>query len=160
MVKKKKKEENKSFAAVQWMSDKVAVLESIAIGILLIGLVGGYLRLPFSNPFIIFGFGSLAMLCYILGYAEPKDPTLTAVEKVLLVARGSATAVCLIGILFSLQAWIGNRNLLVVGAISLGTVLAAMVYFHLTRKDSKDFSIENLLKTGVILVVTLAKLFI
>lgn len=157
-MKKKKSEDNRYYAAVQWMSAKSTLLESIIISILLIGMALGYFAVPNSNPLIIIGFGALALLYYILGYAEPKEPNLTAPEKVLLVARGSSTAVCLIGILFSLQKWIGNINLLVVGAISLSLVLIAMLYFHFKNRTSKDFSIDNILKSGVILIVTAAKL--
>lgn len=157
-MKKKKKEENRSYATVQWMSEKSTLIESVLIGIILIGLLLNYLAIPKSNILIIIGFATLAVLYYFLGYAEPKDSNLSAVEKVLLVARGSSMSVCLLGILFSLQQWIGNGNLLGVGAISLTLVLGAMIYFHLQNRTSKDFSIDNLLKSGLILIVTAARL--
>jgi uncharacterized membrane protein len=157
-MKKKKKVENKSYAAVLWMSEKSTLLESILIGIILIGMLLNYLTIPKSNILIIIGFASLAVLYYFLGYAEPKENNLSAIEKVILVARGSSTSVCLLGILFSLQKWIGNGNLLGVGAISLSLVLGTMIYFHLKNRTSKDFSIDNLLKSGLILIVTAARL--
>ena len=138
MKKKKKKEENKSYAAVQWMSEKSTLLESLFIGIILIGLLLNYLAIPKSNMFIIIGFCFLAVLYYLLGYAEPKENNLSAMEKVILVARGSSISVCLLGILFSLQQWIGNGNLLGVGAVSLALVLGTMIYFHLQNNRSRS----------------------
>jgi len=122
------------------------------------GLLLNYLAVPKSNILIIIGFSSLAILYYFLGYAEPKESNLSAMEKVVLVARGSSTSVCLLGILFSLQKWIGNTNLLGVGAISLTLVFGTMIYFYFKNRTSKDFSIENLLKSGLILIVTVARL--
>ena len=109
--------------------------------LLLVGLVLTLAGVHFNNALLIVGFGTLAIVAYLLGKIFPQpikgldtdSPHLLNIWQFTMRLTGYALAVTLIGLLFVLQHWPGGKTMLYVGVLSLLVCLGSWLYYVIQR---------------------------
>lgn len=103
--------------------------------LLLVGLVLKLAGVQYNNALLIVGFGTLAIVAFLLGKLFPADPAapLAPIRNFSMTITGYSVATALLGLLFVFMHWPGARTMLYLALIALAICAIAWLYYFLRR---------------------------
>ena len=108
--------------------------------LLLAALVFSLLGVHYNYALLIVGFGTLAVVAFLLGSLFPTDATapMAQVRAVAMKLLGWGLAVVLIGALFVLMQWQGGKTLLIAGGLCLAVAAIAWLVYLVRRNGDNQ----------------------
>lgn len=107
--------------------------------LLLASLVFSLLGVHYNDALLIVGFGTMAVVAFLLGSIFPTDATapMAHVRTAAMKLLGWGLAVVLIGVLFVLMHWRGGKTMLIAGGLCLAVAAIAWLVY-LTRRNGAN----------------------
>ena len=111
---------------------KVAIMGG---ALLLVGLVLRLAGVHFNNALLIVGFGTLAIVAFLLHKIFPASPEtpMAQIRDFAMTITGDALASALIGLLFFILHWPGGRIMFYLALIALVICAIAWLFYFLRR---------------------------
>ena len=111
---------------------QVAVMGGV---LLLVALVLKLAGVHYNDALLIVGFGTLALVAFLLGYVFPTDAAapMAQIRDFAMKLLGWSLAVVLMGALFVLMHWPGGKTMLLAGGISLAVAAIAWLFYFVRR---------------------------
>lgn len=134
---------------IAFINDKVMKYENILIALILVVLVLNSFDHPFIKIFNTIILSSIAMIYIFSAYKDLSDSEFTQIDTFFHKLSGFASAVALIGFLFSLQKFPNSKNMLVVGGI---TLLVSFIYI-LAKGTVQKFGIWFVIRLLTIILI-------
>lgn len=103
--------------------------------LLLVALVLSLLGVHYNDALLIVGFGTLAVVAYLLGYVFPADAAapMAQIRNFAMKLLGWCLSVVLLGTLFVAKHWSGGNTMLLCGGIGLALSAIAWLFYFVRR---------------------------
>ena len=103
--------------------------------LLLAALAFSLMGVHYNDALLIVGFGTLALVAFLLGYVFPTDAAapMAPIRDFAMKLLGWSLAVVLMGALFVLMHWPGGKTMLLAGGISLAVAAIAWLFYFVRR---------------------------
>ena len=117
-------------------------LALMGAGLLLVAFVLRFAGVHFNDALYIVGFGTLAVVAFLLGYIFPyrskegneaADMRLRPIWRFAMTASGYTLAVLLMAALFALMHWPGGRMMFLIGVMTVAGCAIAWLFFFIQR---------------------------
>ncbi|WP_417265343.1 hypothetical protein [Brumimicrobium sp.] len=145
---------NKGNAISNWIKKKVLEHEPLLILLILVSVFIHYLNVQYSIPITIIVLSTAATIYYIAAFAKHEEEDLNMFDLFLYKLCGISCSVSLLGILFSILEWPGDKPMNTVGTLSLAICLIYMLLEKRKRPNLKIFNKSFILRVAVLLAIS------
>lgn len=126
------------------------LLAGIAICLLI-----NYLHVPFSGVINSLLLSSMGVIYFFSAFSTLWESEVTAFDIFIYKLSGFGSSVLVIGILFIMQQWTGNRNMLIIGVFTLAIALIYMLLQNKKRSAAKPFDQWLIIRMAVLIIIAL-----
>jgi len=134
---------------------KLIQYERYIIAVIAICLVIKYLHIPLSGVICTLLLSTIGVMYFFSAFSNQYESEVTAFDIFIYKISGFASAVLIIGILFSIQHWPGFRNMLIMGLFTLLISLIYMIFQNGKRSESKPFDQWLIIRISVLIMIAL-----
>ena len=118
--------ENKRLTAFSnLIKAKLLKYELLMIVLVVLVIMLRYKHIPFSGILAVVTLTALSVIYYLFAFSTTDEPNLTKYDRFIYMISSFGSSLSLIGILFTLQRWPGEKNMLLAGLLLL---LIALIY--------------------------------
>jgi hypothetical protein len=151
----------KQFEFAGKMKPYLFISEICAFAIVLIGLYLRYSEIEIFTYFITIPLILLAIFYFFLGFAkyETDEKTYSKLLDFFVYISGWGKSAAIIGILYSIIHWPGDKMMLTVGMITLLFSLIVSLYYFLKNNKSEIFKMQEIIRSFIIISISAAAYF-
>jgi hypothetical protein len=129
--------------------------ERFLLAVIAICLLINYLHVLFSGVINSLLLSSMGVIYFFSAFSTQWEAEVTAFDIFIYKLSGFGSSVLVIGILFTMQHWPGNRNMLIMGLLTLVITLIYMLLQNKRRSAAKPFDQWLIIRMAVLIIMAL-----
>jgi hypothetical protein len=137
------------------IKSRLVQYERFIIAVIAICVAIKYLHVPLSGLISTLLLSTIGVMYFFSAFSTQYESEVTAFDIVIYKLSGFASSVLVVGILFTIQHWPGDRNMLIMGLFTLLISLIYMILQNRKRSASKPFDQWLIIRIAVLIIIAL-----
>lgn len=131
---------------------KLIKYELIMVVVIVLVIMLRYMHVPFSGILAVITLSAMSVIYYLFAFSTADEPNLTKYDRFIYMLSSFGSSLSLIGILFTLQKWPGEKSMLLSGMPLLLMVLIYIVIQNSKGQKPEIFNTPFIVRVLVLLV--------